>query len=123
VTTQPSDPATVLTPGGGIAEEDLAVFRRGLARALSRLDGHPGARTEISIKDRGTPGQCTTVEVWLPRLPRVVATSRRAELPAAAAELDSKVTDQLNELTGRRQPRNNRQRRDSIRTSRNAEEG
>jgi hypothetical protein len=55
------------------------------------------------------------MEVWLPDLPRLVATSDRDELASAAAQLNGKLTAQLNELLGRRQPRNNRQRRGSIR--------
>jgi hypothetical protein len=121
VTTPQSEPTTVLTPGGGIDEDDLEVLRQGLTRSLSRLDTYAAVQTEISIKDRETPGQRITLEVWLPKLPRLVATSERQELPAAASELDTRIMAQLNELTGRRQPRNNRQKRGSIRGSRQPE--
>lgn len=115
-----TDEGARLTPGGGLSEDDVAVLQRGLRRSLARLDNFSGACIEISAKDRDTPGQRITVEVWLPRIPRVVATSDRSELASAAAQLDAKVIAQLGHILGRRQPSSNRQRRGSIRQVRPA---
>lgn len=85
---------------------------------LRRLDAvREQVRAELSVKDRDSADQRTTLELWIGGLPRIVATSAEAELSHALSQVATAATAQLNETYARREPRNNRQRRDTIRGS------
>lgn len=86
-----------------------------MTNRLARLSAPVEA--EVSIKDRGSADTKTTLEVWVHGLPRMVATSSLADERAALNEVSAALVAQLNEASERREPMNNRQRRDTIRTS------
>jgi ribosome-associated translation inhibitor RaiA len=66
---------------------------------------------ELSIKDRETRGQRTTLEAWIVGLPRVVATSDEQNLGAALSEVRDELIRQLTDAKDRTEPGNNRNRR------------
>ena len=104
--------------GGGYTQADrplLADTLRQVTHRLARLSAPVEA--EVSIKDRGSADTKTTLEVWVHGLPRMVATSSLADERAALNEVSAALVAQLNEASERREPMNNRQRRDTIRTS------
>jgi hypothetical protein len=113
VTTTPSDVVPRLA--GGLAAEDRSLVDHHLRRSLARLADRRGVTAELSVKDRGRPQMLTTLEVWLPRLPRLVATSTASDLATALSEIDRRIVVQLDELLTRRQPKASRRRRSSIR--------
>ena len=103
---------------GGYTQADrplLADTLRQVTNRLARLSAPVEA--EVSIKDRGSADTTTTLEVWVHGLPRLVATSSLADERAALNEVSAALVAQLNEASERREPMNNRQRRDTIRTS------
>ncbi len=105
-----------LALGGGISRSDLPLLGETLQSVLTRLDGlNAAVDAEISIKDRNSADPKTTLEVWIHGLPRLVARSGLTDERSAFADVAGKMLAQINEVTTRREPKNNRQRRDTIR--------
>ena len=98
----PQVPATIaaqLRVVDGFAQDE----RPGIVERLGSLDtqlaAHPAAVTdlELSIKDRGRPGQKVTLECWIAGQTRVVATSSRQQLSGALTEVRDEVRRQLSD--------------------------
>ena len=102
--------------GGGVTQADLPLMEHALSQALNRLGRVRGnVEAEVSIKDRDSADPKTTFEVWIHGLPRLVSTSAEPEPRDALHEVGAHMVRQLTEMSERREPKNNRQRRDSIR--------
>jgi ribosome-associated translation inhibitor RaiA len=101
--------------GGGVepAERDGIVAH--LASLDSRLRSFPSGAVELqlTIKERGTPSQRTTLEAWIARQPRLVATSTRNNFDQALTEVRDDLVRQITDAKNRTEPRNSRQRRDT----------
>jgi hypothetical protein len=69
---------------------------------------------QLSVKERGTPSQRTTLEAWIARRERLVATSIRPDLDAALAEVRDDLVRQITDAKNRSEPRKNRLRRKTL---------
>ncbi len=69
---------------------------------------------ELSIKDRDRPGQKVTLECWIARMTRMVATSDLDDMDAALFEVRDDLRRQINDAKTKSEPRNSRQHRTSI---------
>lgn len=74
---------------------------RKLDRQLQRWPAD-AVNMELFVKDRDTLAQKVTMEVWLPNLPRVVATSNQPVLRDALMEIRDDVWRQIKEQLARR---------------------
>jgi predicted nucleotidyltransferase len=74
---------------------------RKLDRQLQRWPAD-AVNMELFVKDRDTLAQKVTMEVWLPNLPRVVATSHQPVLRDALMEIRDDVWRQIKEQLARR---------------------
>ncbi len=103
--------------GGGLDERDRPLIDTALRQILQRLGPLQGrgVETELSVKDRDVRGMKTTLEVWVHGLPRLVATSDEPQLRDALNEVSDRAVAQLDAAATRREPKNNRTRRSSIR--------
>ena len=87
--------------------------RPDIVERLSSLDAHlaglPAADTDLqlSIKDRGRPGQKTTLECWIAGHNRLIASSSQEPLSTALAEVRDDLRRQLDEVKSRREPGHN----------------
>ncbi|MEZ5171479.1 MAG: HPF/RaiA family ribosome-associated protein [Acidimicrobiia bacterium] len=111
-----ADPATVdgsLRLGGGVHEEERARIVKHWGRLDQRLRSFRSDEVdmEISVKDRDTPSQHTTLETWIARRPRLVATSTKTDFGSALTEVRDDMIRQLTDAKNRTEPRNNRHRR------------
>ena len=109
----PYAPATVaacLRVGAGFADHERPGIVEHLRSLDARLATHPAGETEmeLSVKDRGRPGQKLTLECWIAGHNRLVATSFHRQLPAALTEVREDLRRQLNDAKTRAEPRNNR---------------
>jgi hypothetical protein len=75
---------------------------------------------ELSVKDRGTRGQRMTLECWIAGRPRLVASSADPDLDTAVSRVQEGMRRQLGDTATRREPRDNRLLRRSVRTDRGA---
>lgn len=86
--------------------------RSEVVASLARLDGHLRSfpdgtvKLQLSVKERDTASQRTTLEAWVPGHPPIVATSQRNDFPAAMTEVRDEMVRQLTELKERTQARN-----------------
>ncbi|HSK91719.1 MAG TPA: hypothetical protein VK875_10435 [Euzebyales bacterium] len=78
----------------------LDVLRK-LDRQLKRFPAD-AVDMELTVKDRDTTAQKVTMEVWLPNLPRIVATSKEIALRDALMEVREDVWRQIKEQLDRR---------------------
>lgn len=103
--------------GGGLDGRDRPLIETTLRQALQRLGAlrGRGVEAELSVKDRDARGMKTTLEVWIHGLPRLVATSDQPELRDALNEVSDRTVAQLDQAVTRREPKNNRTRRSTIR--------
>lgn len=74
---------------------------RKLDRQLKRFSAD-AVDMELTVKDRDTSDQKVTMEVWLPGLPRVVATSKELALRDALMDVREDVWRQIKEQQARR---------------------
>ena len=96
-----------ITFGGGLNEQDRPLVDETLSqvrRRLERIDVE-GLSTELSVKERDGSDMRTTLEVWVPGSPRMVATSDERELGDALNDVNSRLLAQLNDLSDRNNPR------------------
>ncbi|MBN1171415.1 MAG: HPF/RaiA family ribosome-associated protein [Micromonosporaceae bacterium] len=109
----PHVPATIaerLRVVDGFAQEE----RPGIVERLRSLDTHlttyPASATdlELSIKDRGRPGQKVTLECWIAGQTRLVATSAKEQFSVALTDVRDELRRQLSDAKTRTEPRNNR---------------
>ena len=87
-----------------------------LHQVVTRLDAlRSGVEAQLSIKDRDSSDPRTTLEVWISGQPRLVATSNQREPRDAFNEVGANIVKQVNVANERREPRNNRHKRGTIR--------
>ncbi len=110
--------AEILQLANGVTADEF----EGVAAALGRLDERLRSfeagtvELQLSVKERGTPSQHTTLEAWIagqPRL-RLVATSSRTDFDGALAEVRDDLVRQITDAKNRTEPRNNRVGRETI---------
>jgi ribosome-associated translation inhibitor RaiA len=63
---------------------------------------------ELSVKDRGDTDQRVTLQAQLPGLPPLVATSADRDLDRALTEVRRDLIRQLEDVKGKRSPKDNR---------------
>lgn len=107
--------ADILRLANGVKADELdrvvAIFAQLDARLRSFEDG--SVELQLSVKDRGQPGQRTTLEAWIAGRPRLVSTSDIPEFEAALAEVRDDLIRLITDAKNRTEPRNNRALRDS----------
>jgi len=99
--------------GGGVHRADLPLLGDTLGHLFARLESWPAASVDIwlRVKDRDLPGMKTTLEVQVPTIPMLVASSKREPLGAALDRAADKMVRKLNEAVAKYADRG----RDSIR--------
>ncbi len=115
---QHDDPATVeasLRLGGGLQMGERAGIIAGWHRLDERLRSFRAGSVdlELTVKERDTPSQHTTLEAWIAGEPRLVATSTHADLAQALTEVRDDMIRQVSDAKNRTEPRNNRHLRDT----------
>ncbi|MFN0089352.1 MAG: HPF/RaiA family ribosome-associated protein [Acidimicrobiales bacterium] len=103
-----------LANGVTTAERDHVV--EVMSRLDDRLRSFPAGSVELqlSVKERDTPSQRTTLEAWIAGQPRLVSTSDRPDLDAAVAEVRDDLIRLISDAKNRTEPRNNRALRDTL---------
>lgn len=83
---------------GGLTENDRPLVEETLRRTVVSF-GRTGRAVdaELSVKDRGNPGMRTTLELWAPGQPRLVASSDLRDLRDALNEIGDRATRLLDE--------------------------
>ncbi|HNM96843.1 MAG TPA: hypothetical protein PKK40_02745 [Marmoricola sp.] len=101
---------------GGFSDMDRHLVANTLAQALDRFAHLDRTWTmELSVKERELPGQTVTLEAFIAGVPRLVATSRLADLKAALNDVGNDLRRQLNKMRELQAPQTNRAKRDTIR--------
>jgi ribosome-associated translation inhibitor RaiA len=115
---QRTDTASVdisLRVGGGVRPDE----RPGIVDGFSSLDSRlrsfrsDAVDLELTVKERDTPSQRTTLEADISGWPRLVATSTQTTMSQALAEVRDDLIRQITDHKNRMEPRNNRQRRNT----------
>ncbi len=107
--------AAQLRIGAGFREDEHSEIVRRFAPLDSRLLHFAAVDVdmELSIKDRDHPGQKVTLECWIARMTRLVATSFLEDVHAALNEVRDDLRRQINDAKTKSEPRNSRQHRDT----------
>ncbi len=113
---QRDETATVeasLRLGSGLVPTERPEIVEHWASLDARLRSFPAGTVELqlTIKERATPSQHTTLEAWIAGQPRLVATSTEPEFGAALSEVRDDLIRQLTDAKNRTEPRNNSRRR------------
>jgi ribosome-associated translation inhibitor RaiA len=93
-----------LNLGTGFAESE----RERIVERLNKLNRHlkrfraDATYLELSVKDRDTGSQQVTLECEVPGFPRLVATSKEADLRAALADVRDDLVRQINDAVDKR---------------------
>ncbi|MEI2776173.1 MAG: hypothetical protein V9G19_09420 [Tetrasphaera sp.] len=91
--------------GGGFTDADAAIIDQATRQVRERLERiHTAVETELSVRDRDRRGMKTTLEVWVPGLPRIVATSAKEDLRDAINEVSARAVSAIDSVTRRRRP-------------------
>ena len=92
--------------GNGLKDRDRDRVLRRLAGLDARLRSFRADAVDllVTVKDRETRSQRTTLEATIANLPRLVATSERAGLDEALAEVSDDLVRQLTDVKTRREP-------------------
>ncbi len=108
--------ADTLRLANGVAPAELDRVVEALGRLDDRLRSFPAGTVELalSVKERDTPSQHTTLEAWIAGQPRLVATSSRTNFDAALVEVRDELIRQITDAKNRAEPRHNRAHRDSL---------
>ena len=115
--TEPTVDSSIVRLGGGFSERDRMLIETTLGQLLNRVATSDRLwEMELSVKDRENPGQYVTLEAWVPGKDKFVANSSLENLRDALNDVAADVLRQFNRARDRNTPRNNRQKRDSIRT-------
>ncbi len=114
--TQHDEPATVdasLRLGGGLQMNERAQIVAGWHSLDERLRSFRAGSVdlELTVKERATPSQRTTLEAWIAGQPRLLATSTHTDLAQALVEVRDDLIRQVTDAKNRSEPRNNRQLR------------
>ncbi len=112
------DTATVdeaLRLGGGLEPSERDGIVAHFASLGTRLRSFPSGAVElqVTVKERDTPSQRTTLEAWIAGQPRLVATSTETNLDQALTEVRDDLVRQITDAKNRTEPRNSRLRRDT----------
>ena len=85
--------------GGGVQQSDLPMLATNLGHLFSRLSSWPASSVDIwlRVKDRDQPGMKTTLEVQVPHLPMLVASSKREPLGAGLDRAAGKMVRKIND--------------------------
>lgn len=96
------------------AERDRIVDSWG--RLDSRLRSFAAGTVELqlTVKERDTPSQRTTLEAWIAGRPRLVATSDQVNLDEAMTEVREDLIRQIADAKERTEPRNRRSLRRTL---------
>lgn len=73
-----------------------------LGRRLKRWDP-ADVELEVSVKDRDTSKQRMTLECWISKVPRMVATSTRTDLEAAVLECRDDLYKQIDKFVTKKE--------------------
>lgn len=116
--TRHDEPATVessLRLGGGLQMNERAAIIAGWQSLDERLRSFPAGSVELelTVKERATPSQHTTLEAWIAGRPRLVATSTHTDFAQALVEVRDDLIRQVTDAKNRSEPRNNRRLRDT----------
>ena len=92
--------------GNGLKEQDRQRVLRRLAGLDARLRSFRADAVDLllTVKERETRSQRTTLEATIANWPRLVATSQRAGLDEALAEVSGDLVRQLTDVKTRREP-------------------
>lgn len=117
---QPGETGTIdqtLRLGGGIDPGERPRIIDGWNALEHRLRSFNPEQVELqlTVKERDTPSQRTTLEAWIAGFPRLVATSARPDLDAALQEVRDDMIRLVSDTKQRTEPRNNKHRRDTHR--------
>jgi len=93
-----------ITLVGGVQNKDLHLLQGTLAHLFGRLSRWPAEAVEmrLRVKDRDEPGMKTTLELRVPSLPALVATSQESSLGSALHEVGDTLVHQLNGAVDKR---------------------
>ncbi|MEX0847353.1 MAG: hypothetical protein WD023_06195 [Ilumatobacteraceae bacterium] len=99
--------------GGGLAPEERAHILEIFSALDARLRSfRPGSvELQLTVKERDTASQRTTLEAWIARRSRLVATSNHTDAHQAFVEVREDLIRQISDVKNREEPRNNRQLR------------
>jgi ribosome-associated translation inhibitor RaiA len=108
--------ATTLTFANGVAQDEFESVVAALGKLDERLRSFPADAVELqlSVKERGTSTQKTTLEAWIAGQPRLVATSTQTDLDAALIEVRDELIRQITDAKNRTEPRNSRAGRETL---------
>ncbi len=114
----PDDVATVdasLHIAGGVHPDERAKVVDHWASLDSRLRSFRADQVELqlTIKERDTPSQRTTLEAWVAGFPRLVATSSHTGFDHAINEVRDDMIRLLTDAKTKHEPRNNKHLRDT----------
>lgn len=118
--TQPDDVATVdasLHIAGGVHPDERSRIIDHWAPLDSRLRSFRSDQVELqlTVKERDTPSQRTTLEAWIAGFPRLVATSSLPGFDQAINEVRDDMIRLLSDAKHKHEPRNNKHLRDTTR--------
>lgn len=108
--------ASALRVANGVTAEERDRIVGSWGRLDSRLRSFEAGTVELqlSVKERDTPSQRTTLEAWIAGQPRLVATSGRANLDEAMTEVREDLIRQITDAKNRTEPRNKRSLRRTL---------
>ncbi len=114
-TTATVDGALRLAHGVHEKERDHVVAALGRLDSRLRSFGPDDVEMQLSVKERDTPSQRTTLEAWIARRETLVATSTAEGFDEALHEVRDELIRQITDAKNRSEPRNNRALRDTVR--------
>lgn len=90
--------------GAGFTEGDRERVVARLDKLNRRLKkfSADGTELELSVKERGTSQQKVTLEAWLPKFPKIVATSAEQDLADALADVREDLWRQIDDAVNKR---------------------
>jgi ribosome-associated translation inhibitor RaiA len=99
--------------GGGLGPRDRARIVDNWSKLDNRLRSYRADEVQLilTVKERDTPSQRTTLEAHIARRPTLVATSSHGDLDRALNEVRDDLIRRLTDAKNRREPRQNRKRR------------
>jgi ribosome-associated translation inhibitor RaiA len=89
----------IINLGGGVHQSDVPLIESRLQQLFTRLEAWPPASVDLwlRVKSRDTADMKTTLEVQVPSLPMLRASSRREDFGAALDRAADKLVRRLNE--------------------------
>lgn len=97
----------------GPADRDQIVERFGKLDQRLRSYGADKVELQLTMKERDTASQRTTLEAWVAGQPRLVSTSHEAGYDQALNEVRDDMIRLVSDAKNRNEPRNNRHLRES----------